>query len=68
MHVSEFRMPISQVLNLCIRLALQTVIPLAHVTLPVLPLAVDDAEDSKQAHTDLTSEVDGVASWVAGRI
>lgn len=48
-------MPISQVLDLRCRLAHQPVVPLAHITLLVLPLAVEDSKDSEKADANLAT-------------
>jgi hypothetical protein len=41
MHQSELRVSVTQILNLCLG-AIEAMVALAEVTLPVLPLAVHD--------------------------
>jgi hypothetical protein len=67
MNQAELRVPVAKILDLrwC---TVEAVVALAQVTLSVLPLAVHDAKDREDQHTDLTSKIDGVACRVLGRV
>jgi len=59
---------ISQVLDVSLRLAVEAVVALSTVALPILPFAVCDSEDSEQEDAELADEVDGVANRVFGGV
>jgi hypothetical protein len=67
MNQAELRVPVAKILDL-LWCAIEAVVALAQVTLPVLPLAVHDTEDRENQHTDLTDKIDGMARRVLGRI
>jgi hypothetical protein len=62
--VAESRVPVAQVPNLISTQAIETVIPLPKVALPVLPLAVGNASESENKDSNLSNQIDSVASWV----
>lgn len=67
-HVAEGRVPVSQVLDLGLALAVEAVIALPEVALAVLPLAVRDAARAQDEDAELTRQVDGVAGVVLGAV
>jgi hypothetical protein len=67
MHQSELRVPVTQVLNLCLR-AIEAMVALAEIALLVLPLAVYNTTYGQYQYADLTSKVDGVAIRILWRI
>lgn len=48
--------------------AVEAVVALAKITLPVLPFTVDDTENGKNEDADLTAKIDGMACRVLGGI
>jgi hypothetical protein len=64
-EVAEFRVSVSEILNLSFGSSNQTVVTLAQGALFVLPFAVEDAEGSEEKNADLAAQVDGVAGWVS---
>lgn len=65
----ELRVSVAKILDLRLR-AVEAVVALAHVALPVLPLAVSDTADGENQHADLAAEIDGVSDgilWPVGR-
>jgi hypothetical protein len=65
MDIAELRVSVSKILDLSCSSSDQTVIALAEVALPVLPLAVDDAEDGQNKDANLAAQVDGMTDWVS---
>lgn len=61
-------MPIPKIRLLCLRQALQPVIPLAARPQLVLPQAVQDTEQREEQHADVAAEVDRVAGRVLRRV
>jgi hypothetical protein len=62
-HQSELGVPVAKIPNL--RLSpIETVVTLAKVALPVLPLAVNDAKDCKDQDANLATQVDSMACGV----
>lgn len=57
-------MPITQMLDLLLAQPIQAMIPLAQITLPILPFAVCDTAKCKNADANLPCEIDCVASRV----
>lgn len=63
-HVPKLRVPVTKVPNLSFASPVKTVITLAQVALPILPLAVTDTEDSQDENANLATQVDGVTCWI----
>lgn len=62
--ISELRVPIAQISDLCFTQFVQAVIALAQVALPILPFTINDAATGENQNADLTAQVDRVANWV----
>jgi hypothetical protein len=67
MNQAEFRVSVAKILDLRCS-AVEAVVALAQVALPILPLAVYDAEDREDQHTNLTCQIDGMACRVLRRV
>lgn len=54
-------MSVSQILDLRIVQPIKTMIPLALITLLILPLTVQNTANSQEADSDLSCKIDGVS-------
>lgn len=64
MHVAEFRVSITKILDLLGTDAVEAVVALAQTALPVLPFTVCNAKARQDPHANLAAKVDRVAGGI----
>lgn len=64
MDVAELRMSISKIPDLSFAEAVEAMITLAQIALPILPFAVSYAAAGQDQDTNLATQIDGVSSRV----
>lgn len=66
-NIAEVRVPVSEIPDLGFTQSVETVVTSAQITLSIFPLAVCYSSKRQHKYTELSAEVDGVASGVLGR-